>query len=95
MDYVFNLFVSNNVSIGTPATNTHTRVMAGYNGTITLAEQLLEVEAFKPEASFGDAVNNNRPSIAVMLYRKLLKFGETLVKKLIGNPEPSLQLLVA
>jgi len=52
----FNLFVSNNVSIGTPATNTHTRIMAGYNGTITLAEQLLEVEAFKPEASFGDAV---------------------------------------
>jgi len=52
----FDLYVSNNVSIGTPSTNAKTRIMAGYRGTITFAEQLMKMEAYRPESSFSDAV---------------------------------------
>jgi hypothetical protein len=52
----FNLFMSNNVSVKTAATNQGSRIMFGYSGSITLAEQLVKMEAFRPESSFHDAV---------------------------------------
>lgn len=52
----FDLYKSNNVSIGTPASNAKTRVMAGYRGSITFAEQVLSLEAYRPESSFSDAM---------------------------------------
>ena len=52
----FDFYVSNNVSTGTPATNQKTRIMAGYRGTITFAEQLITVEAYRPQGAFSDAV---------------------------------------
>ena len=52
----FNMYESNNVTIGTPASNANCRILAGYAGTGTFAEQLLKVEAYRPEAGFSDAV---------------------------------------
>ena len=52
----FDFYVSNNVSTKTPATNQGARILAGYSGSITFAEQLVKMEAFRPEASFSDAV---------------------------------------
>lgn len=52
----FNLYMSNNVSVKTAATNQGSRILAGYSGSITFAEQLLKMEAYRPEASFSDAV---------------------------------------
>jgi hypothetical protein len=52
----FDFYVSNNISIGTASTNADTRNMAGYPGSITFAEQLLDIQAFKPESSFADAL---------------------------------------
>jgi len=49
----FNVYVSNNVP---NTTATKYKVMFGYNGAITLADQINSVEAFRPEASFSDAV---------------------------------------
>lgn len=52
----FDMYESNNVTIGTPASNANCRILAGYRGTGTFAEQLLKVEAYRPEANFSDAV---------------------------------------
>lgn len=52
----FNLYQSNNVVIGTPSTNANCRIMAGDADSITFAEQVLKIEAYRPEASFSDAV---------------------------------------
>jgi hypothetical protein len=52
----FNFFMSNNVSVKTAATNQGSRIMAGYRGTITFAEQISKVEAFRPHDGFEDAV---------------------------------------
>jgi len=50
----FQFFMSNNVV--TAASNQQSRIMAGYNGTMTFADQLLKMEAYRPENSFSDAV---------------------------------------
>lgn len=52
----FDMYQSNNVVIGTPASNANCRIMAGDADSITFAEQILKVEAYRPEASFSDAV---------------------------------------
>ena len=49
----FNVYVSNNVANDT---GTKYKVMFGYSGAITLAEQINSVEAYRPEQSFSDAV---------------------------------------
>jgi hypothetical protein len=49
----FDVYVSNNVA---NTTGTKYKVMFGYRGAITLADQINSVEAFRPEASFSDAV---------------------------------------
>jgi hypothetical protein len=48
----FDLRVSNNVTVNGSAY----RIVAGYKGAATYAEQLESVEAFRPEDSFHDAV---------------------------------------
>lgn len=52
----FDMYMSNNVSVKTAATNQGSRILAGYSGSITFAEQLVNIEAYRPEASFSDAV---------------------------------------
>jgi hypothetical protein len=52
----FNIYMSNNVSVKTASTNAGSRIMAGYTGSITFADQLLNVEAYRPETSFTDAI---------------------------------------
>jgi hypothetical protein len=49
----FNVFKSNNVQQGDPG---EYKIMAGTNDAITFAEQLLSVEAYRPERRFADAV---------------------------------------
>lgn len=51
----FTIYVSNNVTNGTPAAD-DACVMFGYKGSITLALQLLEVEAVRPAKQFVDLV---------------------------------------
>lgn len=51
-----NIYVSNNVSIGTAATNADTRCIAGYPGSITVAQQISTVEALRAESTFRDLV---------------------------------------
>lgn len=46
------VFVSNNV----PVVEGATKVLAGYTGAITLAMQIQNVEAYRPEGGFQDAV---------------------------------------
>lgn len=48
----FNIYVSNNVA----ATGDVFKVMAGYEQTMSYAEQIVEVEAYRPEKRFSDAV---------------------------------------
>lgn len=48
----FNIYVSNNVA----ATGDKFKVMAGYEQTMSYAEQIVEVEAYRPEKRFSDAV---------------------------------------
>lgn len=52
----FDIYKSNNVSTKTPATNTGARILAGYSGTITLAEQILKMETLRLESKFGDGI---------------------------------------
>jgi hypothetical protein len=52
----FNMYESNNVTIGTPASNALCRILAGYNGTITFAEQLVKMEALRSYNTFGEEV---------------------------------------
>lgn len=52
----FNIYMSNNVSIGTPSTGAKTRIIAGTNDGWAFAEQINSVEAFRPETKFADAV---------------------------------------
>lgn len=49
----FQIFKSNNVPNTTGAKY---KVMAGYSGAISYAEQIAEVEAYRPELRFGDAM---------------------------------------
>lgn len=53
----FNVYMSNNVTnSGTGISTDAWRVMAGYPGTISYAEQILNVEAYRPELRHADAV---------------------------------------
>ena len=56
----FTIYISNNVATGTSthATNTGTtyKIMCGYEQTISFAEQIVDVEAYRPEKRFSDAV---------------------------------------
>lgn len=52
----FDLYQSNNVVIDTASTNANCRLMAGDADSITFAEQVVKVEAYRPEANFADAV---------------------------------------
>lgn len=51
----FNVYVSNNVSGGTPAAD-NAKILCGYSGSISLAIQLLAVEAVRPAKQFVDLV---------------------------------------
>jgi hypothetical protein len=53
----FNLYVSNNVSVKTAASNTGSRILAGYAGSITFAEQLLKIRSLEDKDSFGQYVS--------------------------------------
>lgn len=48
----FDIYLSNQ----TPTTGTDSVVIAGNNRAITFAEQIAEVEAYRPQTSFSDAV---------------------------------------
>jgi hypothetical protein len=52
----FDLYESNNVVIGTPATNALCRIMAGDADSITFAEQITKVEAYRSHTRFADEV---------------------------------------
>ena len=53
----FDIFESNNVSVGTPASNAKTRNLAGYSQSITFAEQLVKMRAMELEDSFHTGVS--------------------------------------
>lgn len=53
--YGFNIFMSNNVTNGTPAAD-DACVMFGYRGSISLARQLRNLEAVRPSFYFRDMV---------------------------------------
>lgn len=50
----FTVLVSNNVPYTTTTTNF--KIVAGYRGAITFAEQINKVEAYRPELRFADAI---------------------------------------
>ncbi|MDA8438237.1 MAG: hypothetical protein M0Z51_05150 [Propionibacterium sp.] len=54
----FNVMVSNQLPVGTAATNPAVSnfVIAGHGMATTFASQISKVEAFRPEASFSDAI---------------------------------------
>ncbi len=53
----FDLYLSNNVSIGTPSTGAQTRMIFGVVGeSFALAEQIVSIEALRIEKRFKDAV---------------------------------------
>lgn len=66
----FNIYVSNNVVVATQH-----KCMAGYQGSITFAEQVVQTEALRLQASFSDAMRGllvfgrkvTRPSALVLL----------------------------
>ncbi len=49
----FDIYMSNNVP---NTTGTKYKIIFGYEGAITYANQITELEAYRPEARFGDAV---------------------------------------
>ncbi len=73
----FTVYMSNNVTNDAQTVPTY-RVMAGYTGTISYAEQIASVEAYRPQLRFGDAVKGLhvygykvvRPSTLATLYVK-------------------------
>ena len=68
-----NIFVSNNISIGTASTQADTRNMAGYSGSITVAEQLMKIEALRQTSRFADEVR------ALLVYGAKVVRPDTLV----------------
>ena len=52
----FAIYVSNNVAVTGDTGSEKYKVMAGYEQTISFAEQIVEVEAYRPEKRFSDAV---------------------------------------
>lgn len=73
----FSVYMSNNVTDDAQTVKTY-RVMAGYTGTISYAEQIVSVEAYRPQLRFGDAVKGLhlcgykvvRPAALATLYVK-------------------------
>lgn len=73
----FDVYMSNNVTDDAQSVKTY-RVMAGYTGTISYAEQIVSVEAYRPQLRFGDAVKGLhlcgykvvRPTALATLYVK-------------------------
>ncbi len=73
----FDVYVSNNITTDGAGTPTY-RIMGGYSGTFSYAEQVVEVMAYRPELRFADAVKGLhlsgqkcvRPSTLVTLYAK-------------------------
>lgn len=51
----FTIYVSNNVAATGESKDTF-KIMAGYEQTISFAEQIVDVEAYRPEKRFSDAV---------------------------------------
>lgn len=52
----FTIYVSNNISKTGEKENEKFKIMAGYEQTISYAEQIVKVEAYRPEKRFSDAV---------------------------------------
>ncbi len=52
----FDIYVSNNVPVGTSADAGKYSIIASNNMSTTYAEQILKTEAFRPEKSFKDAI---------------------------------------
>jgi hypothetical protein len=53
----FDIFNSNNVSVGTPSTGADTRIIGGIKGeSLTFASVISKIEAYRPEKRFEDAV---------------------------------------
>ena len=52
----FNIFMSNNLSTGPVAVAMSHYAMAGTSRAISFAEQIVEMEAYRPESAFRDAV---------------------------------------
>lgn len=73
----FSVYASNNVTNDAQAVATH-RIIAGHPSMWSFAEQVVEVEAYKPELRFAEAVKGLRvygykvvrPSIMAVLYAK-------------------------
>lgn len=73
----FNVYASNNVTDDAQAVKTY-RILAGHPATWSYAEQVSEVEAYRPQARFADAIKGLliygfkvvRPSILACLYAK-------------------------
>lgn len=73
----FNVYMSNNVTDDAQTVKTY-RILAGYTGSISYAEQIASVEAYRPELRFGDAVKGLlvcgykvvRPANLACLYAK-------------------------
>jgi hypothetical protein len=74
----FDVYMSNNVTYTGSGTTASWRIMAGHAMTMSFAEQVTEVEAYRPELRFADAVKGLvvagykvvRPSILATLYAK-------------------------
>jgi len=52
----FDFYLSNNITTTGTAPDYTSQIMAGTNRAITLAEQIVKTEAYRPEGSFTDAV---------------------------------------
>ena len=52
----FDVYMSNNVANTTTTSTPVSRIMAGTRRAIAFAEQIASIEAYRPEASFSDAV---------------------------------------
>jgi len=73
----FDIFLSNNVSHTVVATGDHAKIFAGIKGqSFSFAEVITEVEAYRPDQSFSDAVKGlyvyggkiMRPDMTVVLH---------------------------
>jgi len=54
--YGFDVLLSNNVQTKVTSEKTNYKIMAGYPGTITFADSVNEVEGYRPDKFFADAV---------------------------------------
>ena len=68
----FKIYVSNNVATATVSSVTHYKCFARTKRAITFAEQLNEIEAYRPELRFADAVKGLHLYGAKIVYPKEL-----------------------